>query len=481
MAVNKYRVTLEYYDGNNGNYLFTQKVTSDTDQITVNLQAYTEGQNKVLKWKRQDTGASLEWIEVFAGAQVVEDSDPGAIYYITALDWEKLYGLSLIFDAIVEEEILEIKEKYATPRKSEIAINYDDIDVEDLIPKEDVVVSLTRQGYVKRIPVSEYRAQKRGGVGLVAHKTKEEDFVKDMFVCSTHDSLMFFTNKGKVYALKAYEIPEAQRTAKGRAMVNLLELDVDEKVTTIITKTKDAEGNLVMATKCGLIKKTNIREFDSIRRNGKIAITLKEEDELVGVVLVQDADNILMGASSGKCINFNEANIRPSGRTSQGVKSMSLASDEVVVAITILNPEKQVLTISENGYGKRSLTSEYREQGRGGKGSKAGNFNEKTGKLVCLEMVDESQDIIAITDAGVIIRTPASAVNIIGRATSGVKLMKVADKAKIVSVAIVAHEEEVEEENIVENNEHVQDTSQEGNIESNIENEIQTENYDELN
>ena len=343
---------------------------------------------------------------------------------------------------IIEKEILEIKEKYATPRTSEIAINFDDIDVEDLIPKEDVVISLTRQGYVKRIPVNEYRAQRRGGVGLVAHKTKEEDFVKDMFVCSTHDRLMFFTNKGRVYSLKAYEVPEAVRTSKGRAMVNLLELNVDEKVTTIITKGHETEGNLIMATKHGLIKKTSLSEFDSIRRNGKNAIALRENDELIGVVLAKGGENLLMGASSGKCINFNEANIRATGRGSQGVKSMNITSEEEVVAITLLASDKQVLTISENGFGKRTEPNEYREQSRGGKGTKAGNFNDKTGKLVCLEMVDDSQDIIAITDSGVIIRTPAKNISIIGRATSGVKIMKVGEKSKIVSVAIVDHEDE---------------------------------------
>ena len=360
---------------------------------------------------------------------------------------------------IIEKEILEIKDKYATPRKSEIAINYDDIDIADLIAKEDVVVSLTKQGYVKRIPVSEYKAQRRGGVGLVAHKTKEEDFVKEMFVCCTHDDLLFFTNLGKVYCLKAYEVPEAVRTAKGRAMVNLLELDVDEKVTTIIPRKEGDNGCLVMATKLGLIKKTKLEEFASIRRNGKIAITLKENDELVGVVLVNEKDNLLMGATSGKCINFSEEDVRASGRTSQGVKSMNLLEGETIVAITVMSPNKQVLTISENGYGKRTLTSEYREQSRGGKGSKAGNFNEKTGNLVCLDMVDDNNDIIMMTDAGVIIRTPVSAISIIGRATSGVKIMKVSENAKIVSVAVVEHEE-IDEDNINNNVENVNNESE---------------------
>ena len=364
------------------------------------------------------------------------------------LDFEDIIASPQRVLDIIQTEMLEIKEKYSTPRKSEISLELDDIDIEDLIPKEDVVVSLTRQGYVKRIPVSEYKAQRRGGVGLVAHKTKEEDLVKNMFVCSTHDALMFFTNKGRVYRLKAYEIPEAVRASKGRAMVNLLALEVDEKVTNIIPTVTNGNGTLIMATKNGLIKKTKLSEFDNIRQSGKIAITLKDNDELVAVLYAKPNDNILVGASSGKCINFNEANIRPSGRTSQGVKSMNIGKDDEIVALTILDSSKQVLTISEKGYGKRSLVCEYREQSRGGKGSKAGNFNDKTGQLVCLEMVDDSKDVIAITNGGIIIRTPAKDISIIGRATSGVKIMKVGDKTRIVSVAIVDHENDEEIENI---------------------------------
>ena len=385
------------------------------------------------------------------------------------LDFEDIIASPQRVLDIIQTEMLEIKEKYSTPRKSEISLELDDIDIEDLIPKEDVVVSLTRQGYVKRIPVSEYKAQRRGGVGLVAHKTKEEDLVKNMFVCSTHDALMFFTNKGRVYRLKAYEIPEAVRASKGRAMVNLLALEVDEKVTNIIPTVTNGDGTLIMATKNGLIKKTKLSEFDNIRQSGKIAITLKDNDELVAVLYAKPNDNILVGASSGKCINFNEANIRPSGRTSQGVKSMNIGKDDEIVALTILDSSKQVLTISEKGYGKRSLVSEYREQSRGGKGSKAGNFNDKTGQLVCLEMVDDSKDVIAITNGGIIIRTPAKDISIIGRATSGVKIMKVGDKTRIVSVAIVDHENDEEIENIdAEETKNDENTEIENNQDNNV-------------
>ncbi len=350
--------------------------------------------------------------------------------------------------SIIETEITEIKERYGEPRKSEITINYDDIDIADLIEKEDVIISLTNQGYVKRIAVSEYRTQKRGGVGITAHKTKEEDFVKSMFVSSTHDDLLIFTNLGKVYCIKAYEVPEANRLSKGRAIINLLNISADEKVSAIIRRREEDEGSLMMATKHGLIKKTDLHEFDNIRKNGKIAITLREGDELVGVILTSGNDNILIGATSGKCINFNENDVRQSGRLSQGVRSMNLINNEEVVDITIMEEGKKILTITDKGYGKRSEPTDYREQTRGGKGTKAGRFNDKTGNLVCMKAVSDDEDIILITDSGVVIRTPVNDIRVISRTTSGVKVMKVAEGAKIVSVGIVDHEEEVDEENI---------------------------------
>ncbi len=357
--------------------------------------------------------------------------------------------------SIIETEITEIKERYGEPRKSEITINYDDIDIADLIEKEDVIISLTNQGYVKRIAVSEYRTQKRGGVGITAHKTKEEDFVKSMFVSSTHDDLLIFTNLGKVYCIKAYEVPEANRLSKGRAIINLLNISADEKVSAIIRRREEDEGSLMMATKHGLIKKTDLHEFDNIRKNGKIAITLREGDELVGVILTSGNDNILIGATSGKCINFNENDVRQSGRLSQGVRSMNLINNEEVVDITIMEEGKKILTITDKGYGKRSEPTDYREQTRGGKGTKAGRFNDKTGNLVCMKAVSDDEDIILITDSGVVIRTPVNDIRVISRTTSGVKVMKVAEGAKIVSVGIVDHEEEINEEN-VENIENVE-------------------------
>lgn len=383
--------------------------------------------------------------------------------------------------SIIESELSEVKEKYKEPRKSEISINYDDIDIADLIEREDVIISLTNQGYVKRMAVSEYRTQKRGGVGVTAHKTKEEDFVKSMFVSSTHDNLLIFTNFGKVYQIKAYEVPEAQRQAKGRAIVNLLNLMPNEKVSAIIRRTEDDnEGSLLMATCGGLVKKTAISEFDSIRKNGKIAITLREGDELVGVVLTSGKDNVLIGATSGKCINFNENDVRLSGRLSQGVKSMNLVNDEKVVDLTIIEEGKHILTITENGFGKRSENADYREQTRGGKGAKAGNFSDKTGKLVCLKSVSEDEDIILITDSGVVIRTPVKDIRIINRATMGVKIMRVQDDAKIVSVGIVQHEDDTKDENdaIQNDGEMVNQNSVEPNAENSVVNNENTQDVD---
>lgn len=342
---------------------------------------------------------------------------------------------------IIKKEILEIKDKYNTPRLSEICINYDDIDIADLIPREDVVISMTHLGYVKRLPVSEYRAQHRGGVGVTAHKTKDEDFVERLFTTNTHDDLLFFTNKGKVYVIKAYEIPEAQRTAKGRAIINLLPLDATERVSAVVRRKEGDAGNFIMATKLGLIKKTESKEFDKIRKNGKIAITLREGDELIGVHLTNGENNILLGSSSGKCINFNEGIIRNTSRSAQGVKSINLSNGETVVGMTIVSEGTEILTITENGYGKRTDIAEYREQGRGGKGTKAGVFNELTGGLVAFMTVDETQDVIMITDNGTIIRTPITDIRKIGRVTKGVRIMKLANGAKIVSVAVVEHEE----------------------------------------
>ncbi|MBQ3213595.1 MAG: DNA gyrase subunit A [Clostridia bacterium] len=348
---------------------------------------------------------------------------------------------------IVRNELTEVKEKYARPRQSEISVDFNDIDVEDLIEKEDVVISLTHFGYVKRQPVNEYKAQKRGGVGVSGHKTKEEDFVEKMFIANTHDNLLFFTSKGRVFCQKAYTIPEAQKAAKGRAIINLLHLTDNETVTEIIRFTDDLKGYLIMATRNGLIKKTAIEEFKHINKNGKIAIKLVEDDVLISVDTTNGRDELIVATHEGKCIRFSEEDVRPMGRSSQGVKSISLNKKDYVVDMSVMKKGCQILTISENGYGKRSDANDYRLQIRGGKGVKAGEFNAKTGKLVNLKQIKPDQDVILISDNGTIIRLVADQISKIGRNTQGVKIMRLKDKNyKVVCASVTEHEEYDEED-----------------------------------
>ncbi len=345
---------------------------------------------------------------------------------------------------IVRDDLEKVKQEFGDARKTEISMDMGGIDIEDLIAEEDVIISMTHMGYIKRMSVDEYKAQHRGGVGITAHKTKDEDFVERMFVCSTHDDLLYFTNLGKVYCSKAYEIPEAQRQAKGRAIINLLQLSLGEKVSAVIPMKEATKGYLLMATKNGLIKKTPLSEYENIRKVGKIAIKLVEGDELIGVDVTTGKDDILMASHDGKCIRFNETDVRPVGRDSQGVRSIKLAENDYVVDMSIVHENSNVITISEYGYGKCTSIDEFRLQQRGGSGVKAGIFNEKTGKLVALKQIDEDCDLLIITDNGVIIRTPAEDVSHFSRVSQGVKIMKLKNGAKITSVALAEKEEEPE-------------------------------------
>lgn len=360
--------------------------------------------------------------------------------------------------AIIKEEMLEIKEKYNTPRRSEISYDYNDIDIEDLIEQEDIVISMTHQGYIKRMAIDEYKAQRRGGVGISAHKTKEEDFVVNVFNTDTHEPILFFTNFGKVYRIKAYMVPEGSRTAKGRAMINLLNLADGEKVSTVLPLAKDSTGYLVLATKNGLIKKTDLSEFERIQTNGKIAIKLQEGDELISAMHTDGDNELILASNGGKCIRFHEADIRDTGRTSMGVKSISLDSGEVVVDATKVRENTEVMTITENGYGKRTDIEEYRLQSRGGKGIKVGVLNEKTGNVVNLKLVSPEEDVMIIADNGTVIRINADSISKIGRNTQGVKLMRMKDEnAQVVSFTVVPREEKSEEEGLIEKEEFEQE------------------------
>lgn len=366
------------------------------------------------------------------------------------LDFEAILASEQRVSDIIKTELIEIKSKYAKPRQTQISVDYNDIDVEDLIPREDVVISLTHTGYVKRQPVSEYHSQRRGGVGVSGHKTKDDDFVEKMFVANSHDNLLFFTNLGRVYSQKAYMIPEAQRGSKGRAMINLLQLMPGEKVAEIIKFNADTPGNLIMLTRKGLIKKTNNEEFRRVNKNGKYAIKLLEDDKLISVQETTGRDEILVASHEGKCIRFSEEKIRQLGRTSQGVRAMRLDKDDYVVDMCVIRPDMHILTISENGFGKRSDPSDYRVQSRAGKGLKAGKFDEKTGKLVNMKQVREDQDIIIMTESGNIIRIQAKDVNIVSRNTKGVIIMRLRGKTgKIVCASVTEHEEELPDDDEV--------------------------------
>ena len=346
---------------------------------------------------------------------------------------------------IIDDQMEDVKTRFGTPRKTEISFAPGDINIGDLIKKEDVVISMTKGGYIKRMSLTEYRAQRRGGVGVTGHKTKEEDVVDQVFITHSHNDVLFFTTKGKVHTMKAYEVPEATKTSKGRAMVNLLPLDAEEKVSTILPLTEDTTGNLVLATKKGLIKKTKLLEFASIRKNGKIAITLEEGDELLAARTSDGDDEIFVASSAGKCSRFKESGLRNTGRTSMGVKAIDLDDDEEIISVCILNKDMQLASITENGYGKRTNSDEFRLTARGTKGVRAGVFNEKTGKLVALIPVEDDKDLLVMADNGVVIRTPVNSIPLISRSTQGVKVMRLKGDAKIVSVAVGEHEEDDDE------------------------------------
>ena len=349
---------------------------------------------------------------------------------------------------IIKTEITDIRNRFADERRTEITALDGEIDVMDLIQEEDMVVTLTHFGYVKRLPKATYRAQKRGGKGIIGATTREEDFVEQLFVTSTHDPLMFFTDRGRAYQLRCYEIPEAGRMARGTAIVNLLPIEGGEKVTAMlpVPEEKVAGHYLVMATRMGLIKRTELKDFENLRRSGLIAIVLREEDELIGVALTDGTRDVLLGTRGGMAIRFSETDVRVMGRVSMGVKSIELAEGDEVVAMSIVEEGEQVLSITRNGFGKRTEIDEYRVQSRGGKGIKAMNLTEKTGLLAGQLLVDEDEDILLITDDGTVIRTPVSSISTHGPNTQGVRIMRVEEGSQVVCVAPAEAEEDEEGE-----------------------------------
>ena len=349
---------------------------------------------------------------------------------------------------IIKEELIEIREKFGDERKTKIVAAEGDLDIEDLIKEEQCVITLSHFGYIKRMPIDTYKSQKRGGKGITGMTTKEDDFVKQIFTASTHDTILFFTNKGKLYKLKGYQIPESGRTAKGTAIVNLLKLDSGEKVSTIIPIQNFAEGKyLLMGTKSGLIKKTPLNEYDSSRTTGLLAIALKDDDELIDVRLTDGQDNIVMVTKKGLAITYSEKDVRSVGRTAQGVIGIRLDDgDEVIGMESIIAGSKAtLLSITEHGFGKRTELDEYRVQNRGGRGVLTYKITPKTGDIVGIRIATGEEDVMLITDKGTIIRIKVEDISVLGRSTQGVTLMRTNDGGKVVSIELINSENDTEE------------------------------------
>ena len=345
---------------------------------------------------------------------------------------------------VIKDEIIAIKEKYADERRTEIRHAEGEINMRDLIDDEEIAITLTHFGYIKRVPLDTYKSQNRGGKGIAAMSTREEDFVKHLVTTSTHSKLLFFTNKGRVFTLDAYEIPEGKRKAKGTAIVNLLQLGPNEKITTLIPvdHISNDELYLLLATKKGIVKKTKREEFKNINKSGLIAIGLRSDDELIDVKITDGEKDVLLVTENGMSIRFNETDIRPMGRTAMGVKGITLSGDDKVVSMKLTDEGSHLLVVSEKGFGKRTDINEYRVQSRAGKGIKTYNIFEKTGKIIGAEMVDEQDQIMIINSDGILIRIEVEGISIYGRVTSGVKLMRTEDEVNVVSIAKINIDEE---------------------------------------
>lgn len=416
---------------------------------------------KIIRGSKNEAAAKEKLIERFSfsdkQAQAIVDMRLGRL---TALEREKLekeyqellekikYYKDVLANEfmvlnIIKEELNEIKGKYGDERRTKIVPDEGEIDIEDLIDDEETVVTLTHFGYIKRLPADTYKSQRRGGKGITGLSTREEDFVENLFVTKTHDYILFFTSKGKVYRLKAYQIPEAGRQAKGTAIVNLLELDQDEKVTTVIPISEYKEGlYLFLATKKGIVKKTDLMEYDNIRKGGLIAVTLRENDELIDVQLTDGSKDILLVTKNGLSIRFNEKDARPLGRVSQGVKGIKLEDDDEVIGMSAYIENTSLLVVTENGFGKRTELDEYKVQFRGGKGILTYRVTERTGKLVGMKLVCDDDDVMLISSDGTIIRIKVQDISVLGRATQGVTLMRLDEGVKVMAVARIVNEDD---------------------------------------
>ena len=347
----------------------------------------------------------------------------------------------------IKEELTEIRDKFGDERKTSIENVMTEIDIEDLIEEEESVYTLTNSGYIKRIPASTYQSQHRGGKGIKGMGTKEEDFVESIIVASTHDHMLFFSSKGRMYRMKGYQIPEASRQAKGSAIVNLLPIDKDERITAVIALREfEDDKYLLMCTRNGVIKKTAVTDYDTSRKGGIIGISLDEGDELIKVELTNGENEVIVGTYNGMAIRFNEKDVRSMGRVTRGVKAITLREGDYIIGMCLATEDTQLLAVTENGYGKRTELSEYRVQNRGGVGIKTYKCSDVTGNVIGIRSVKDGEDIIMITSEGIIIRIPANGISTIGRSTKGVRLMRLNDGVKVVSMGVTEHEEEESEE-----------------------------------
>ena len=402
------------------------------------------GLTEAFELDEKQANAILEMrLQRLTSLEVEKLKDELTALYNTIADLKDILANEWRVMDIIRNDLTEIKAKYPSPRKSEISVDYGNIDDEDLIDREDVVISITHSGYIKRLPVAEYKAQGRGGKGITGHRPKDEDYVEKMFVTCTHDPILLFSSKGKVYSIKGYEIPEANRTARGRAIVNIVQLDQGERIEAVLPVKEDGTGFLVMATENGLIKKTSTDEFKRIPKNGKIAIKLQEEDRLISVQFTTGENEIFVASRGGKCIRFAETDVRPTGRGTQGVKAITLSKGDIVVDMLIVDENQDLFTLTSLGYGKRTSFNDYRLQSRGGKGIKSGIYNEKTGEVVNTRLVTDENDVMIITTSGIIIRMHADTISRIGRSTRGVRVMNVKE-SEVATVDVTERDDEAE-------------------------------------
>ena len=367
---------------------------------------------------------------------------------LTALvaEYKALLADKNLLNEKIKEELAEIRDKFGDERKTNIENVMTEIDIEDLIEEEESVYTLTHFGYIKRIPAATYQSQNRGGKGIKGLSTRDEDFVENIIVASTHTNMLFFTDKGRMYRIKGYQIPEAGRQAKGSAIVNLLPIEKEEKVTAVISVPQfDDDKYLLMCTKNGIIKKTAVTDYDTSRKGGIIGIVLDEGDELIKVELTNGENDVIVGTHSGMAIRFNEKDVRSMGRVTRGVKSINLRGEDYVVGMCLAIEGTELLTVTENGYGKRTDISEYRVQSRAGVGIKNYKCSDVTGNVIGLRTVSDDEDILLITSEGIIIRIAASGISSIGRSTRGVRLMRLNEGVSVVSMGVTEHEEPEDE------------------------------------